>query len=1104
MIEQAREAWEHGLKVFPLHGAKKKGDEWACNCGNPKCVAIFKHPRMSNWQNVPHWDEEQVDNIEEAGWFDTGYGILCKGLLVIDVDARNGGIDSFSNLIEDFPEISGSGMIVLTGSGGGSKHLYFSVSPDIPMVTHHPKYPGIDFRSGSSFVVGVGSHHASGNSYSLAVGSFNDIDPAPEALVAALRKPDRHRAEYDGRAVDVSHSDIAGMLAHVSPDCGYDQWIRIGMAVHHSTGGTGFDLWDGWSAKGAKYDGDRMESHWHSFGRSANPVTLGTLVHHAEQGGWVWPVTFDDADPDRAGDPEDDPLGCIDVSGVDLKRPPGFAGKVAAWIGSKPIMPRDHIAVGAALYALGAVYSLHYTSQTSRATTNLLAFCVAGSRCHAPGTMILMSDGSTRAVEDVLVGDTVMGPDSMPRVVLELATGHEEMALISPNRGEPFVVNMSHILSLERTGKDGVIRNISVRDWMAAGTKFKSKWKLRRCAVDLPEKNLLIPPYVMGAMLGDGCTVATPFIVGADNEIHDEVTSFARSIGLNIRRQQASGNAAWASCMHVKKGGREKDGSRGRNPFTALLEIYGINGVRAAEKFIPHDYKTGSKAQRLDVLAGLIDTDGSLGGKCYDFISKSKALADDVVFIARSLGLSAQSRECTKSSLTGFTGQYFRVMITGNTDIIPVRVPRKKAARRTSRVNAARTGFSVRRLPVGRFFGFNLSGDHLYLTGDFIAHHNTGKESIEQGAIDVIRAAGLTDMIAGKFKSEQEIIRNLVRNQASFHVVDEIGLELQKLKNAQARGGTPYLEGIVGTIMSAYGKSNGVLPLTGDAKEEVRDTLRKRLAQLERKKAENDGGPNIDQMIRQVEEAMDRTRDGLVNPLLGVIGFTTPVTFDGLLDFVSGTNGFVGRSLIFVEHDTTPKPRKHHLPPDMPDDVARTILMLGTGGQSDQSGRIEHYGPRTVIPDTQAARDMLAVAAEWLHGRAVAEKSETGLESLWLGSYELVEKVSLILAVPEGLRTEEHVRWAFALIRRDVETKIRSVTSNDRARDNPLMALQSKIMNLCGGDDGERLGVIVNRCRGYRREDVVKAIAGMVEAGTLTEEKGGGSRGPKSSRFRAG
>lgn len=754
-----RQFWEAGYHVFPLNGFSGAGDDATCGCGMTVCKAAGKHPRAANWQHTPLWDEEQVDNIEDAGWFDSGYGVLCKGLLVIDVDVRNGGEEGYAALIEAFPDVAGAELIVRSGRGDGGRHLYFSL-PDAPaMVQHLPAFKGIDFKS-TGFVVGPGSRHASGGRYEIAYGGIDDIEPAPEALVAALRKPDRHRAEYDGRAVDVSQSDIAGMLAHIrNDDLDYEVFIRIGMAVHHSTGGTGFDLWDGWAKTSAKYVDGVTDSKWHSFGRSANPVTLGTLVHHAEQGGWVWPVTFDDADPGRADDHDDDPRGWVDVSGVDLKRPPGFTGKVAAWIGSKPIMPRDHIAVGAALYALGAVYSLHYTSQTSRATTNLLAFCVAGSR--------------------------------------------------------------------------------------------------------------------------------------------------------------------------------------------------------------------------------------------------------------------------------------------------------------------------------------------------------TGKESIEQGAIDVIRAAGLTDMIAGKFKSEQEIIRNLVRNQASFHIVDEIGLELQKLKNAQARGGTPYLEGIVGTIMSAYGKSNGVLPLTGDAKEEVRETLRKRLAQLERKKTENDGGPNIDQMIRQVEEAMDRTRDGLVNPLLGVIGFTTPVTFDGLLDFVSGTNGFVGRSLIFVEHDTTPKPRKHHLPPDMPEDVSRTILMLGTGGQSDQSGRIEHYGPRTVIPDTHGARDMLAVAAEWLHGRAVAEKSETGLESLWLGAYELVEKVSLILAVPEGLRTEEHVRWAFALIRRDVETKIRSVTSNDRARDNPLMALQSKIMNLCGGDDGERLGVIVNRCRGYKRDDVVKAIAGMVEAGTLTEEKCGGTRGPKSSRFRS-
>lgn len=84
--------------------------------------------------------------------------------------------------------------------------------------------------------------------------------------------------------------------------------------------------------------------------------------------------------------------------------------------------------------------------------------------------------------------------------------------------------------------------------------------------------------------------------------------------------------------------------------------------------------------------------------------------------------------------------------------------------------------------------------------------------------------------------------------------------------------------------------------------------------------------------------------------------------------------------------------------------------------------------------------------------KARGEKTASGLESLWLGAFELVEKVSLILSVAEGVRTPEHVRWAFILVKRDVEQKIRAVVSNDRERDAPLVALQAKIINLCSGN----------------------------------------------------
>jgi superfamily II DNA or RNA helicase len=68
--------------------------------------------------------------------------------------------------------------------------------------------------------------------------------------------------------------------------------------------------------------------------------------------------------------------------------------------------------------------------------------------CHARGQGILMYDGSVKAVEDVVVGDRLMGPDSTPRTVLSLARGRQEMATIVPDHGRPWTVNMSHVLTI--------------------------------------------------------------------------------------------------------------------------------------------------------------------------------------------------------------------------------------------------------------------------------------------------------------------------------------------------------------------------------------------------------------------------------------------------------------------------------------------------------------------------------------------------------------------------------------------------------------------------------------------------------------------------------
>jgi NAD-dependent DNA ligase len=120
---------------------------------------------------------------------------------------------------------------------------------------------------------------------------------------------------------------------------------------------------------------------------------------------------------------------------------------------------------------------------------------------------------------------------------------------------------------------------------------------------------------------------------------------------------------------------------------------------------------------------------------------------------------------------------------------------------------------------------------------------------------------------------------------------------------------------------------------------------------------------------------------------------------------------------------------------------------------------------------------------------AYQHKESTGLEALALRGYEQVSKVSLILAVPEGVRTVEHVRWAYALIRRDIESKMRLVLANDTDKTDPAQALTMTLLQTVDGPDGETAGVIARRlCRKWKRPDIDAALNKLVEAGRITKE----------------
>jgi len=356
----------------------------------------------------------------------------------------------------------------------------------------------------------------------------------------------------------------------------------------------------------------------------------------------------------------------------------------------------------------------------------------AATGCHEKGHPILMADGRIKPVEKIAVGDELMGPDSSKRVVKKLHAGFQNMFRITPTKGESFVVNSGHILSLyvtpRRKGDTPSYCEISVEDYIKQNNHFKHRAKLQRVNVEFnhnQHNEFVIDPYTVGALIGDGCMVAgTPSFCSPDPEVVSSIDAWVKKMGCKLSIHGKNSTAPTYAIVDPLANRSVKNRCR------TALENADIYWSYADSKKIPDDYKLSNRFNRLEIIAGLIDTDGHLSRSGYDWISKSELLADDMVFLCRSVGLAAYKKACIKSCQNNYSHQYYRVSISGDCSIVPCRVPRRKAFARKQIKRVDVTGFSVQEVGVGSYYGFEVDSDHLYLDGFFVRHHNSGKSWI--------------------------------------------------------------------------------------------------------------------------------------------------------------------------------------------------------------------------------------------------------------------------------------------------------------------------------------------------------------------------------------
>jgi replicative DNA helicase len=126
----------------------------------------------------------------------------------------------------------------------------------------------------------------------------------------------------------------------------------------------------------------------------------------------------------------------------------------------------------------------------------IIAARPAMGKCLGRGTKVVMYDGTLKNVEDIKVGDQLMGDDSTPRNVLSTTKGVEQMYWVRQNKAIDYRVNESHILSLKRSRtegphKNGDILNINIKEYLEKSEKFKSNYKGYKVAVEFENKELI-------------------------------------------------------------------------------------------------------------------------------------------------------------------------------------------------------------------------------------------------------------------------------------------------------------------------------------------------------------------------------------------------------------------------------------------------------------------------------------------------------------------------------------------------------------------------------------------------------------------------------------
>lgn len=367
------------------------------------------------------------------------------------------------------------------------------------------------------------------------------------------------------------------------------------------------------------------------------------------------------------------------------------------------------------------VYSIS-CKDNAQALSRLTAYFTILEECYGKNTKILMANGKFKNVQDIKYGDYVKGNNNLPMKVVHTTKGFGNLYLIEQQKGQSYIVNEKHRLCLEQhmnslDYKDDGFKYYTVSELeQLIKSKRKCTYGTKSSGVEYRFKKVPIDPYYLGLWLGDG--YRKDMVITTESDvIENSIREYASSIMLNCK------TTYYKNSKNRKVG--LSDGNGYCRKFLKKLKLYD-------NKHIPESYLINSMNVRLQLLAGLIDTDGNLAQSgsysyAYEITQKSKRLINGISELCKSCGFYVVIREKIVSNKL-----YYRLRLSGNIDKIPVKLEYKKPPKDYKHTsNPLNTQIKTKSIGLGDFYGFTLEAykdeDRIVIINDYTLSMNCGK-----------------------------------------------------------------------------------------------------------------------------------------------------------------------------------------------------------------------------------------------------------------------------------------------------------------------------------------------------------------------------------------